>query len=475
MVMPSTKNTTSHLLQQQADLVNSVLEGLPTAQERLRYVLTVLGKSEKIVMTTSFGIQSAMMLHLVTTATAAADAAADASSSPSSPSSSSANATRVNVPVIWIDTGYLPKETYKFAEQLTSQFDLDLCAYQSSLSPARMEALHGKLWKDSSNEAHKLYNYIRKVEPMKRALQELGATVVLSGVRAGQTRHRQGMKMAHVHDGRLKICPILDWTNRQVADLFQAHNLPFHPLHEKGYKSVGDWHSSAPFDPKIHKSERDTRFHGRTQECGLHVATSGPEPDIMQSPSGVMMMRKRRTSSMSTVSSSTTTVPIVDSQEHDDGFLLYTKPSCRFCLATKALIQHLRNDEHTIQKKSTTGSTHHDKQEHGRGRAKMVSDDDFSSSSSFSDTWEESLSSSASSSSSSSSGFAVMHEIEVGKEISPAELDRALSRTVTTVPQILYKGQYIGGYEDLVKWIETTFPLANMPDTVQLVEKFRQQ
>jgi phosphoadenosine phosphosulfate reductase len=463
IMMPSNSNS----LQEQADHVNSILKGLPTAQERLRYVLHVLGKQsgEKVVMTTSFGIQSAMMLHLVKTAAAA-----------SSPSSAAA---RVSVPVIWIDTGYLPKETYQFAEQLTSQFDLDLCPYQSSLSPARMEALHGKLWQDPSNEAHKLYNYIRKVEPMKRALHELGATIVLSGVRAGQTRHRQEMKMVHVHDGHLKICPILDWTNRQVADLFQEHQLPFHPLHEQGYKSVGDWHSSAPYDPKIHKSERDTRFHGRTQECGLHVASPEPTDTVVQQQSD-LMMRKRRTSSISTVSSSsTTTVPVVDSR-HDDGFLLYTKPSCRFCLAAKALIQHLRNDEQTIQKKSTTGSssssTHEDQQERGRGRAKMVSDDDDSSSSSSSSitTWGGWLSSS-SSLSQSLLAFAIMHEIEVGKEISPAELDRALRRTVATVPQILYKGQYIGGYEDLVKWIETTFPLANMPDTVQLVEKFRQQ
>jgi glutaredoxin len=163
----------------------------------------------------------------------------------------------------------------------------------------------------------------------------------------------------------------------------------------------------------------------------------------------------RRTSSISTVG--TTTVHF-----DNDGFLLYTKPSCRFCLAAKALIQHLRNDEQTIQKKNYTTST----QEQRGDRAKIGNDDDDSSSSSV--TWEES-------SSSSSFSFAIMEEVEVGKEISPAELENALGRTVKTVPQILYKGNYIGGYEDLVNWLVTTFPHANLPDTVQLVEKFRQQ
>lgn len=74
-----------------------------------------------LVLSTSFGIQSAVMLHLVTQVVP-------------------------NIPVIWIDTGYLPKETYLFAEELTSKLNLNLKVYQSPLTPARMEAIYGKLW-----------------------------------------------------------------------------------------------------------------------------------------------------------------------------------------------------------------------------------------------------------------------------------------------------------------------------------------
>ena len=78
---------------------------------------------EKFVLTTSFGIQSAVLLHMTV-----------------------ALRFRRKPKIIWVDTGYLPKETYNYAEELTKLFELDLIVAQSSISPARMEALYGKLW-----------------------------------------------------------------------------------------------------------------------------------------------------------------------------------------------------------------------------------------------------------------------------------------------------------------------------------------
>ena len=106
---------------------------------------------DSLIMSTSFGIQSAVMLGLVTSVIP-------------------------NIPVIWIDTGYLPAETYRFAQQLTERLSLNLKVYQSPLSPARMEALYGKLWEEGTVEAFNKYDNIRKVEPMQRALKELHAT-----------------------------------------------------------------------------------------------------------------------------------------------------------------------------------------------------------------------------------------------------------------------------------------------------------
>ena len=211
-----------------------------------------------LVMTTSFGIQAAVMLHLVTRVVP-------------------------KIPVIWVDTGYLPVETYKFAESLTNRLELNLKVYQSTMSPARMEAIYGKLWEDDV-EAFNKYDQIRKVEPMQRALRELQATAWLAGLRRNQTSHRQGLKRIDRQDGLYKIYPILDWNAKDIYQYLTAYDLPYHPYFDKGYVSVGDWHSSRPFTADDNNA-RDTRFRGLKQECGLHLPQTVGEEDSLNSSS----------------------------------------------------------------------------------------------------------------------------------------------------------------------------------------------
>ncbi len=198
-----------------------------------------------LVMSTSFGIHSAVMLHLVTNVVP-------------------------NIPVIWIDTGYLPPETYRFAEQLTTRLHLNLKVYQSALTPARMEAIHGELWKESTVEALNRYDHMRKVEPMQQALHDLKASAWLAGLRRDQTDYRQTLNVIEHHRDYYKLHPILNWTSRDIHHYLMAHDLPYHPLFDQGYVSVGDWHSSRPLNVKD-LGERATRFQGIKQECGLHL------------------------------------------------------------------------------------------------------------------------------------------------------------------------------------------------------------
>ena len=212
-----------------------------------------------IVMTTSFGIQSAVMLHLVTRFIP-------------------------NIPVIWIDTGYLPAQTYQFAEELTQRLELNLKVYQSPISPARMEALHGKLWEQDDVEAFNRYDYIRKVEPMQRALDELNAKAWLAGLRSQQTQHRQTLGRVAKQGDIYKIHPILYWNSRDIYQYLTAHDLPYHPYFDLGYVSVGDWHSSRPLTADD-TDERDTRFNGLKQECGLHLPQTPEEEESLNSSS----------------------------------------------------------------------------------------------------------------------------------------------------------------------------------------------
>jgi phosphoadenosine phosphosulfate reductase len=210
-----------------------------------------------LIMSTSFGIQSAVMLHLVTQVVP-------------------------EIPIVWVDTGYLPVETYQFAEELTRRLQLNLQVYQSPISPARMEALYGKLWASQDVESFNKYDYMRKVEPMQRALRELGATAWLAGLRADQTDHRKTLDVVSQQRDIYKIAPILNWHARDIYKYLQAYDLPYHPLFEKGYVSVGDWHSSRPLMAGD-ESDRDTRFRGMKQECGLHLPQTPGEAESLDS------------------------------------------------------------------------------------------------------------------------------------------------------------------------------------------------
>lgn len=225
--------------------------------ELVKWGLETFG--DRMVMSTSFGIQAAVMLHLVT------QVAPD-------------------LPIIWVDTGYLPIETYRFAEELTERLKLNLKVYQSPLSPARMEALHGKLWEKNDVEAFNLYDYIRKVEPMQRALKELNATAWLAGLRSNQTEHRQTLQKVARQGDIYKIHPILDWHSRDIYQYLTAHDLPYHPFFDLGYVTVGDWHSSRPFTADD-TDERDTRFNGLKQECGIHLPSTPEEEESLNSSS----------------------------------------------------------------------------------------------------------------------------------------------------------------------------------------------
>lgn len=202
-----------------------------------------------LVMSSSFGAQAAVMLHLVTRVVP-------------------------QIPVILVDTGYLFPETYQFIEQLKDRLELNLKVYQPRLSPARQEALHGRLW-EQGEEGITQYNQRRKVEPMQRALRQLNASAWLAGLRRQQTDHRSTLRTVERQGDQYKVHPILQWTNQDVHAYLKANDLPYHPLFEQGYVSIGDTHTTRPITEEM--NERAGRFGGLKQECGLHLPTSAEE------------------------------------------------------------------------------------------------------------------------------------------------------------------------------------------------------
>jgi phosphoadenosine phosphosulfate reductase len=236
------------------ELVNQQLKSAD-AHQIVTWAASTFG--DGLVMSTSFGIQAAVMLHLVTQIVP-------------------------NMPIIWVDTGYLPSETYHFADELTQRLNLNLKVYQSNISPARMEALYGKLWDLNDVDSLNLYDKLRKVEPMQRALRDLEATAWLSGVRSDQTDHRKTLQLVDRQGDRYKVHPILSWNAKDIYQYLTAHDLPYHPYFDLGYVTVGDWHSSRPLMADD-ENERNTRFKGLKQECGLHLPLTPEEAQSLDS------------------------------------------------------------------------------------------------------------------------------------------------------------------------------------------------
>ena len=233
----------ANFLSKSIDETSKDLEKL-SAQDQLKWGYEQF--EEKFVLTTSFGIQAAVLLHMT----------------------GIFNSTQ-KPKVIWVDTGYLPKETYQYARELTKLFKIDLLIAQSNLSPARMEALYGRLWETGLQEDLDKYHQIRKVEPLERTLSELDVHCWASGVRKDQTQNRKSMNSIDYIRNRLTLRPLLNWTKKDIYYYMEKNNLPQHPLFEKGYSTVGDWHNSEA--DNSHKQGRSTRFGGLSEECGIHL------------------------------------------------------------------------------------------------------------------------------------------------------------------------------------------------------------
>jgi phosphoadenosine phosphosulfate reductase len=225
-----------------ADALNRVNEWLASvdAATRVRWALERLPGPH--ALSSSFGAQAAVSLHLVTQADP-------------------------QIPVLVVDTGYLFAETYQFIDQLTAQLSLNVKVFQSQQSAAWFEAQHGKLW-EQGRAGLDQYLEQRKVEPMRRGLASLGTSTWFAGLRRSQAESRSKLNAVEVRDGRFKVHPIFDCSDRDIYLYLKAHSLPYHPLWDKGYVSIGDWHSTKA----LHEVESadELRFSGLKRECGIH-------------------------------------------------------------------------------------------------------------------------------------------------------------------------------------------------------------
>ena len=221
--------------------LNVQLESL-SASQRIEWALQNL--SGQHAASSSFGAYSAVLLHLLTLQVP-------------------------DLPVILVDTGYLFPETYCYTDQLCERLHLNLKVYRPEIGTAWMEARHGRLWEQGLDGIQR-YNRMRKVEPMRRALDELGVRTWFAGLRRSQSSERAQRDVLELTNGRWKLHPLIDWRDRDLWRYLQAHQLPQHPLFDQGYVSIGDVHTTRALTA-ANDDPAATRFFGLTRECGLHV------------------------------------------------------------------------------------------------------------------------------------------------------------------------------------------------------------
>ncbi|TGZ78021.1 Phosphoadenosine phosphosulfate reductase thioredoxin [Ascodesmis nigricans] len=174
------------------------------------------------------------------------------------------------VDLIFLDTLYHFSETLDLVERVRKQYpNVNLHVFKPSgcSTAADFESRYGeKLWETNDN----YYDYVAKVEPAERAYRELEVKAVLTGRRRTQGGKRGDLDIVEVDEaGLIKINPLANWTFKQVKEYVDANNVPYNALLDRGYKSVGDWHSTQPV--KEGEDERAGRWKGQAKsECGIH-------------------------------------------------------------------------------------------------------------------------------------------------------------------------------------------------------------
>ncbi|KAH7316547.1 methyltransferase TYW3-domain-containing protein [Stachybotrys elegans] len=175
------------------------------------------------------------------------------------------------VELFFLDTLYHFKETYELVDQVKARYPnvpVHVFKPDGVETVQELEETYGtELW-DVSEE---LYDWLVKVEPLQRAYTDLKVAAVLNGRRRSQGAARGSIPIIEMDDERgiVKINPMATWSFSQVKKYIDENKVPYNALLDKGYKSVGDWHSTSPVGEG--EDERAGRWKGRAKtECGIH-------------------------------------------------------------------------------------------------------------------------------------------------------------------------------------------------------------
>lgn len=179
------------------------------------------------------------------------------------------------VRVITVDTGRMPEETYGMIDRIRSRYGIRVeTVFPDAGEVEEMVRQHGMNLFYQEPALRLLCCQVRKVRPLDRKLKEFRAWAV--GLRRTQSPDRAGVQKIEPVDGRLKLSPLADWSRDQVEDYLRRHEVPRHPLYERGYTSIGCAPCTRPTAEG--EDERAGRWWWEREtpkECGIHFSANG--------------------------------------------------------------------------------------------------------------------------------------------------------------------------------------------------------
>ncbi len=171
-----------------------------------------------------------------------------------------------SLPVFYVDTGLLFPQTYNLAAEIAERYRITPIAVRSHVSVDDQAALHGPaLWGRDPDRCCD----IRKVQPQRAFLS--GYQAWITGVRRDQASTRRVTPVVgwDAQGGLVKIAPLAAWTEHEVWAYIRAHDIPYNPLHDLGFPSIGCTHCTRPVS--VGEDPRAGRWAGFNKiECGLH-------------------------------------------------------------------------------------------------------------------------------------------------------------------------------------------------------------
>ena len=207
---------------------------------------------DELVMSSSFGAESALLIHMATQVLP-------------------------HIRIVFVDTGYLFPETHRFMEDLRQRFDLNVWTYRTRNDPIA--------YLDRAGEDEPMLRKdipaccaANKNEPFERAMEQLRPKAWLRGIRRQQAdtrKAKQVVEFSRRYDC-YAISPLLSWTSRDIHAYMKEHDLPYHPLRDQGYASIGCNPLSCTRPIRIGEDPRAGRWSGTDKlECGLHLEGDG--------------------------------------------------------------------------------------------------------------------------------------------------------------------------------------------------------